>query len=182
MSDVTGNPPAGEKAEDSGAIRAMREQLEAANRQAKAAEEAKAALEARLTEIERKDMDEKQRLAAELEDAKKAAAEAERLRNEHGQFTSTFEKLYNDRLSAIPEEKRADLQAISKSGDWSSRFDALEAGIRLLGVTAVPARGGTTTNPDPATPPSPEPPKPLSPSDLARTSMGSVIAARMKKP
>lgn len=153
----------------------LRIDLENQKKAAQEALDAKTALEARLTELERKDLDEKQRMTLELEDAKKAATEAERLRAENGQFVSALEKLYTDRLAQVPDDKRALVESLSSAGDWATRMTQLESAIGLAGIPATPARAGTFTQPPGSPPPPPEAPKPLTPEELRKTSLGSII-------
>lgn len=185
MSDPVVPPvpaPDNKGGDDNSIIKAMREQIEAANRAAKESAEAKVALENRLTELERKDMDEKTRMAAELEDAKKIAAEVETLRNERGQYISTLESLYTSRLSSVSEELRPKVEALSVAGDWSQRMTALESAIGLIQsvtpASPAPARAGTYTQPPGSPPPAQDQPKPLTPQELRATSLRSIVDVR----
>lgn len=185
MSDP-GTPPAPAptpSGDDNAVIRQMREQIEAANRAAKEAADAKAAIEAQLKEIERRDMDEKTRLQAELQDAQQIAQEVQRLRDENGKFISWAESQYNAKLAAVPEEKRALVQQLSAQGDWAARVSSLDAVAALIGITAAPVQAGTITQPTGGTPPAaagttPEPAKPLDINQIERMSLGDAIAAR----
>jgi hypothetical protein len=187
VSDPTPTPvpaptPSGD---DNATIRAMRAQIDAATQAAKDAEEQRKALETKLTELERRDMDEKQRLSAELEDAKKAAADAEKLRNEHGQFVSAFESIYNNRLASVPDEHRSTVEKFSKNGDWQARIEAIDAAMAMLKITPAPVAAGTITQPGGGTPPptppeTPQPAKPLTPQELRSMSLKSIIEERRK--
>lgn len=192
MSEITTNPPAGTNAENNNShlLQQMRDQLEAANKQAKAAEESRLAAEAKLTELERRDMDEKQRLAAELADAKKAAEDAARMRDEIGRYTNEFKKTYDSQLAAVPADKRPQIDAmlagLPDSVDWPARLTFLNGAISLIGspptaAGTVTMPGGVTPPPTPTTPETPQTPAPLTPEQLERTSFSSIMEARRQQ-
>lgn len=129
------NPPTDPEPKPSGdnaTIRQMREALEQANKRA-------AEAEGKLKEAEREKLSEIERLRVENEELKP-------LRDEHGRFASTLEQLYTQLLESVPEDKRAQVEALSATGGWDARLNSARAAISLLPTTA-PAPAGTTTNP-----------------------------------
>lgn len=158
MSDTNPTPPAPAGDQDNATIRAMREQIEAANKAAKEAADAKAALEKQLQDIERAKLEENERLKLELADAKKVETEAASLRDELGRYQSTLQAQYEAELAAVPEEKRALVASLSGAGTWPDRVKALQTAKSLLGT--APAAAGTHTEPGTGTPPAPGTPPP----------------------
>jgi hypothetical protein len=133
MSEVVIDPaPKSTDINETSTIRDMRTALEAKNTEIKEAYEAKKAAEAKLTEIERKDMAETERLKAELADAKKVIGELEPIRDEHGKFVASLESLYNKELENIPEDKRLQVAALSARGSWADRLEQLQAAKALI--------------------------------------------------
>jgi protein required for attachment to host cells len=152
--------------EDNSTIKAMREAHD------KVAEENKS-LKAQLTDLERKEMDEKARLTAERDEAREKAAEADKLRAENGQFASKFETLYGHELLGVPEEKRAQVQTLTANGSWADRYEAIKSAKQLITV-AAPTVIGTLSNPPGAPvvqPPAAPPPQPA-PFDLEKIKQG----------
>lgn len=168
------NPP------ENATIRQMRDQIEASNRRAADAEEARKQAEERATALEREKMDEMERLKAERADAEKRIKELEPIRDEHGKYVSAFQNLYQQELQAVPEEHRARLEKLSGTGTWADRVELLRDAKALISTPAeAPARFGTPTNPPipGATPPPPSaPPAPASPKDWGRVSLAEAAS------
>lgn len=116
-------------------VKQLRDALDAANK-------ARRDAETRLKEIERAQLTEVERLRAEV-------AELQPLRDEHGRFASTLESLYGAELDAVPEEKRPQVEALSRSGTWADRLESVRAAKALLpepqGARPTPAAGTVTT-------------------------------------
>jgi len=127
--------------------------------------------EARLKELERRDMDEKQRLAAELADAQKAAAEAAQLRDQFGKFTTNIQAECESAIAALPEDKREAIAKLTQHVPLDERMSAIRTAATALNV-GVPQVAGTMTQPGGVHAPTPgaEPPKPLTPQDVQRMS------------
>lgn len=178
MPEETPTPPAGSNAGgstvetpasggDNATIRQMRAELDKAR-----AEAAKVAeLQTKLTDLERRDMDEKQRLAAELADAQKAAAEAAQLRDQFGKFTTNIQAECDAAIAALPDEKRDAITKLTQHVPLDERMSAIRTAAAALNV-GVPQIAGTMTQPVGVHPPTPgvEPPKPLTPQEVARMS------------
>lgn len=164
-------PPPAEHGENS-TIRQMREQTEAANRRANEAE-------AKLKEIERSQMAEKDRLAAELADAQKMVSELSPLRDELGRYQSGVEAACAQAIQAVPEEKRAVIDALTKNVPIHERLAAIQQAIAAIGA-AQPVRGGTVTQGGAGSilpPGMPESAKPLEAADLGKLSWGTAAKA-----
>lgn len=135
-------------------------------------------LESRLKEIERAEMDEKTRLQAELDDAQKAAGDAEKLRNQLGQFTTKLEAEYETAVAALPEDKREAVKALTLHVPLEERLAAVRSAATLIG--APPTSAGTKTNPGTGVPPAPgapDPAKPLEVKDIDRMSFAEALKA-----
>jgi hypothetical protein len=156
MSDPVIPPTPAADPGDNATIKAMREQIDAANKAAKDAADARAVAEKALQDIERAKLEENDRLKLELADAKAASADAATLRDELGRYQSTLQTQYEAELAAVPEEKRAQVASLSSAGSWPDRVKALQTAKSLLG--APPASAGTITNPGGITPPATPPP------------------------
>lgn len=124
-------------------VKEMRGRIDALTTQLKEAEglKEKAALadqlQARLTEIERSKLEESDRLKLELADAQKKAGEADALRDEVGRFQSKAQGEYESIIASVPEEKRAMVEALSKTGSWADRVDNLRNAMSLMGTPPV---------------------------------------------
>lgn len=136
MSETPVTPEPQDPPKDNSVIQHMRTQIDAANTKAREQEARAAELQTRLDAIEREKMSEADRLRAEADDAKRAAdahsQELERLRDENGRYTSRLETLYTEELQSVPEDKRSQVEALSKSGTWDERLEALRAAKALL--------------------------------------------------
>lgn len=160
MSDPTPPAPAADPgdqgtAQENATIRQMRAQIEAQTKAAKEASDRANVLQAQLTERERAEMAEIDRLKAEVGDRDKKIGELEPLRDEHGKFVSAFEAIYQNELALVPDDKRAAVETLSKVGSWPERLDALRAAKGLLpsATPAAPAAAGTRTLPAGGAPP-----------------------------
>lgn len=147
-----GGGAADDKGGENSTIREMRAQLDAAKNAIKEKDAAIAERDTKLsetttklTEYEKAQMTESERVQAELKEAREKAAEAETLRNELGQYTSGLEKVFNTKLSAIPEEHRDRVAKLAENGaNWPAKLDILESAIALIPAPAAVA--GTRTN------------------------------------
>ena len=182
-------PPAGTQNDaENSTIKLMREQIDAANREKaasadalKAAETARTEAEDKLKAIERGKLEETERLRLEKAEAETKLSELTPLRDEVGKYASAFEKLYNDQIAALPEEKRETAKALTVVGTWADRYEALQKVSGLIG--AAPAAAGTRTQPTgilpvPGTPQNEEEGKPLKPDDIKRTSFRDALRSR----
>lgn len=159
MADEPITPVADPPAPDNNStIQAMRLKIDEANRLAKEASDRAAAAEAQLKERERAEMAEMERLKAEKAEAEGKVTELEAFRNEHGQFASKLESMYNSQLEAVPEAQRAQVESLSKQGTWADRLEALTAAVQLITPPGVhvprvqPGHPGPVNDP-PVTPP-----------------------------
>jgi hypothetical protein len=137
-------PPAVEPAapsQDSSVIREMRAKLDAALAEKKSAETQRDETAAKLKEKNDAELSETERL-------KQQVAELAPLRDSHGKYVGKLEALYAEELAAVPEEKRPAVEALSKSGDWGDRLDAIKAAKGLLTITApAPQPMGAANSP-----------------------------------
>lgn len=180
MSDTTIVPATGiapvvdaskDNSAQNAAFAALRQKADAAEAGRTAAETRLAELEARAQEADRAKLDETERLRLELK-------EAQTVRDAHGRFTSALERLYNEELETIPEEKREQVKALSNVGDWDSRVIAVRAAKALIPAPMQAQAMGSVTNPgNPGAGPGPTPQTqaPLTPQQLKNTSWGAVV-------
>lgn len=135
-----------------------------------ASEREKADLSERLTALERRDMAEKDRLAAELADAQKLASELAPVRDELGRYTSQLEAACAHELNAIPQEKRAAIEAVVRHIPLSERLTAIQQMRAVTGT--LPVSGGAITqpgqSPNGSIPGAPESAKPIDAKELGR--------------
>lgn len=158
---------------DNSTIRQMREALEAEKKRA-------ADMETRLKEIERKDLEEVERLRLEKADAEKRLNDLQSAQEKATQWEDRFKTLYETKLAAVAEDKRAQLERLSAAGDYAQRYEALDAALSLLNLPTPLVSAGTTTVPG-AIPPSATPPveaKPLTVEELGRMTFEQAIAQR----
>ena len=145
-----------------------------------AAEKEKTELAERLTALERKDMDEKTRMAAELADAKKIAEDLTPLRDAHGRFQAQLEQACANEIAAIPEDKRAAVEDVVKHIPLENRLTAIQSMRTVAG--SPPVSGGTITQPSASPnggmPGSPEDAKPLTNQELQKAGWKETIMAR----
>jgi len=139
-------------------IRDMRAKVEESTRAAKAAADEAAQLKAQLDAIEREKMSEQEKLRADLALAQEKAKELDTVRDEHGRFASAFENLYNEALSQVPEDKRADVERLTSQGSWADRYQALQSASKLIGTTGVSVPRIQPTSPSVVTDPQVTPP------------------------
>lgn len=164
MTETQGTPAPVEP--ENATIRAMREQVENANKTAREEREAKAEsdrraaeLEAKLKEVERSQLDETERLRLALADEQKKAAELEPLRDEVGKFASRFQELYEKELATVPDAQRPSVEKLTAGGSWADRYAAIQDAKAL--IQPGPIKAGTVTQPG-GTPPAPaDAPKPV---------------------
>lgn len=127
--------------QENSVIKQMRAQLDAEAAARKKAEADQAELAAKLKKIEDAELSESERLKREV-------AELAPLRDAHGKYVGKLESLYQEELSAVPDEKRAAVEALSKTGDWGDRLDAIKAAKGLLTIGApTPQPMGGANNP-----------------------------------
>jgi len=136
----------------------MRAKVEESTRAAKAAADEAAQLKAQLDAIEREKMSEQEKLRADLALAQEKAKELDTVRDEHGRFASAFENLYNEALSQVPEDKRADVERLTSQGSWADRYQALQSASKLIGTTGVSVPRIQPTSPSVVTDPQVTPP------------------------
>lgn len=105
-------------------------------------------LQAKLAQIESANLSEVERL-------RKENADLAPIRDEHGKFASTLERLYTAELADVPDDKRDAVAGLSGSGDWASRLESLRNAKALIvtapvpaGTVAAPARGSGAGTPD----------------------------------
>lgn len=136
-------------------------------------------LSTKLTEIERKDMDEKQRLEAEKADLAKKVGELSPIQEQHAKIVAGVEKACTDAIAALPEDKRATIEALAKHAPLEERLSAIQQAAAVIG--AVPVSSGTVTQPggDPkgGLPGGPEAAKPVGVKDLGRLSFSDAFKA-----
>lgn len=160
MSEPIEPTPVAPEPQESSTIREMRAKIEQANAEARVAKEQAASLEAALKEKERAEMAELDRIKAEAADKDKVIQDLQAIRDEHGRYASTFEALYAEELQNVPEDKRADVEALTGKGTWAERYQGLKAALKLIPAPATPAvpriqPGSPSVVTDPAvTPPS----------------------------
>ena len=135
------------------------------------------AIQAKLTEAERKDMDEKTRLTAELDDARKAHAELSGVKESIAKFQSQLESACTNELNSIPAEKRAAIEAVVSQIPLDARLTAIQNMKAVVGPSVI--SGGTITqpgvSPNGGLPGSPETAKPLTPDELKKMAWGSAV-------
>lgn len=154
--------------ENTSTIQAMRAKIDEANRLAKEKEQEAATLKAQLDEIEKAKLSEIERLKLERDEASQKLSELDRIRDENGRYTSTFEKLYQDTLQTVPEDKRADIETLTAQGTWADRYTAIQAAVKLLPPQGVSVPRIQPGHPGPVNDPVVTPPT-KSNADVAKT-------------
>lgn len=139
---------------DNAAFARMRQALDAANTKA-------AALEAEKTDLAAKLKTHEDASKTELERLQEQAKEAERLRDENGRFASATQKLYDDALALVPEDKRQAVADLSANGNYAERYLALQKATALIGTAPAPSNAGTAATPTRGTQPGDANPPPL---------------------
>lgn len=109
------------------------------------AEREKTELAERLTALERKDMDEKQRTSAELEDAKKIVQELSPIKDAHAKIVLGVETACANAIQALPEDKRATIDLLTKHVPLEDRMQAIQQAAAAFGPAPITA--GTPTAP-----------------------------------
>lgn len=151
---TTSTPPP-EPAVDNAAFAAMRTALAAQTAKAAALETEKAETAAKLKAFE-------DASKSELERLTERANEADRLRDENGKYVSATQKLYEDALAGIPEDKRELVAGLSATGNYAERYNALQAATKLMGTAPPPTNVGTGAAPTRGT-------APMTQTDLPKT-------------
>lgn len=149
--------------------------------EAKTAQDQLAAAQAKLTQIERDQLAEVDRLKLDVADREKKLAELEPLRDENGKFRSAVEKACSDAIATLPEDKRASVAELVAFVPLDQRLSVINKQMALLGTP--PMRGGTVTQPaapQPGAQPgsAPEPAKPRTVAEVKNESWGDAYKAR----
>jgi hypothetical protein len=147
---------------DNSAIRAARQHAADLEQQLKDAKTQLADVSGKLTEKERAEMAELDRLKAEKTEAEGKIKELEGFRDEAGRYQTRFKGMYEADLSSIPEEQRQRAEKLTANGTYADRYEALQD-LKAMFPTA-PVQAGTRTNITPAgaVPPASTPPPPPS--------------------
>lgn len=157
--------PAPPSDKDNAAFAEMRTKLATSERE-------KQELADRLTALERKDMDDKQRLEAERNDLTKKVQELTPLQEQHAKIVQGVQKACEDAIAALPQDKQETIKALTQHAPLEERLAAIQAAARAIG--AAPISSGTITQPggNPASglPGGPEAPKPVEAKDLGKFS------------
>ena len=151
------------QADDNSAIRSLREQMKKLEAEAKESARAREAAESKLRERELAEMNEMDRLKAELAEAKAKAGIAEQLARKVESSDAFFTQNYEQKLAEAPAEYREYVATLSANGSPVDRLNALEAAMKLipkpvtqLGVPTSPSSPGfvqpTHTPPPPRDP------------------------------
>lgn len=170
---------------DNSTIKHLRETIDTLTRDKAAAESKATELESRLTSIEREKMDENERLKAEKADLEAKAKEADALRDENGRYTTAFKSIYDQELSAVPEEHRERLQKHTSSGTYAERVEALRDLKALLPAAQTARPIGTITNPGTpgaVQPMAPAPAAPTDPKNWGGASLSDMARERLTPP
>lgn len=129
-------------------MRQLRESREAAITAEKAATARAEAAEAKLTEAARAELAENERLKAELDDEKKRVAALSPLTDRNAALESTFTQLYDEMLATVPEDKRADAEALTSSITApEAKFKHLKLLMPHLAPPATPTKVGSPGSP-----------------------------------
>lgn len=106
---------------------------------------AKTALETQLSAVQAKLREREDAEKSEIQRLTDQVKELSPLRDEHGKFVSTLQKLYEDELSSVPDDKREQVQKLSSQGGIADRLEAIRAAKALIVVPATAV--GTVTKP-----------------------------------
>lgn len=169
VAPVTPPAPAGDPAANA-AFAQMRTELAALKAE-------KDALAAEKTALERRDMDEKTRLAAELADAQKLAQELAPAKDALGRFQAQIEQACATELASIPEEKRAAIEAVVNQIPLEGRLTAIQSMRSAIGVAPLAAGYVTQPSASPAAglPGGPEAAKPLGIAEIGKLSWSDAL-------
>jgi hypothetical protein len=177
-SGAGGGAPVQTPEPDNSAIRAARQHAADLEQQLKDAKAQLADVSGRLTEKERAEMAELDRLKAEKADADAKIQELEAFRDEAGRYQSRFKGMYEAELASIPEEQRARAEKLTSAGTFAERFEALQE-LKAM-FPAAPVQAGTRTNVPPAgavPPASTPPPPPASPKEWGSINFADAVHA-----
>lgn len=173
------NPEAGVSNADFARLRTQADAFKVQADASKAAAEAEKTradeLAAKLEAIERAQLAEVDRLKLDVSDREKKLADLGTIRDEHGRFASTIERLYSAELAEVPEDKREAVLGLSAGGDWASRLEALRNARALIGV--APQSMGSVVNPGRPAASAGQAPEKVHPSQI---SWGEAFAANTK--
>lgn len=168
-------PPAAQPGQpDNAAFARMRQE-------AKTAQDQLAAAQAKLTEIERSQLAEVERLKLDVADRDKKLTELSPLADENAKFKTAVDKACTDAIATLPEDKRAAVAELVAYVPLDQRLGAIQKQMTLLGV--APLRGGTITQPptpQPGAAPGapPEPGKPRTAAEVKAETWGDAYRAR----
>jgi hypothetical protein len=141
------------------------------------------ALDAKLKDIERGQMDEKTRLESELNEARSKIGQVEQLQADHGKYVAAMKAECDATLATIPDEdKRKTIAGIVEHVPLDQRLSAIRNACQAIGVG--PIKVGTHTQPGNEPPPAPGPQegaKPLTVEQLGKTGWGNAFAGIMNR-
>ena len=153
------------------AIKQMREQLSALETDLKAEKVARAAAEELITTAERAKLADNERLQLERDDARKKIDELSPLTERTKALEETFTRMYEDKINALPEDKRDQARQLSEiAATPEARFVALSNLESLIVPANVPkVVGGPNNVANPSViQPTPVVTEPLAPKDWGK--------------
>lgn len=152
-------------------IRTMREAITAKDTENAELQRQLAEAQGKVTDADRKDLEELDRTKLERDDALGKLKEHDDTKTELAALSTAMEASYKTRLEAVDEKHRTNVEELSEDGNWADRLKKLDNAVALLPTPQSVGSSGSPSAPaapEPAVPGTPAVAEPLGPEGLKK--------------